>query len=71
MPWIKASDFKPQENEQILIHDSVNNRIEVGRFIGGRWYVENLRDGRLSEIEAVTHWSPALESYLQDDSDDD
>lgn len=69
--WIKAAKRMPPENEQIRIHDDRNNRIELGRYIGGRWYVEDLRDGRLSETTGVTHWGWLLESELTDDSDDD
>jgi hypothetical protein len=71
MAWTKATDLMPQENEQILIHDNRNNRMETGRYIGGKWYVENLQTGELSEIACVTHWAVMLESYLNDDSDDD
>jgi hypothetical protein len=71
MPWVKAADVMPAENEQILIHDAVNRRIECGRYADGVWYVEDLRDGRLTRIMGVTHWAPILDSYLNDDSDDD
>jgi hypothetical protein len=39
MPWFKASDSKPAEDERVLIHDGENNRMEAGRYVGGRWYV--------------------------------
>lgn len=71
MPWIKAADFTPPENEQILIHDNENNRMKTGRYIGGKWYVEDARNGRLSEIVGVTHWGWILDSIINDDSDDD
>lgn len=61
----------PQEDEQILIYDEKNRRIEFGRYVNGRWYVEDLRNGRLSEIVGVTHWGPVLDSETNDDSDDD
>ena len=41
MPWIKVADFMPPEGEQVLIHDGKNNRMEVGRYVGGRWFVED------------------------------
>jgi hypothetical protein len=69
--WIKATDTTPPEDEQILIHDNENHRIELGRYIKGKWYVENLPDGKLSEIAGVTHWAWILDSQLNDDSDDD
>ena len=71
MAWTKASDLMPQENEQILIHDNENNRMELGRYAGGKWYVENLQTGELSEIAGVTHWAVALDFYLNDESEDD
>jgi hypothetical protein len=69
MSWIKASDVRPPEDEQILIHDNQNSRIELGRYIKGRWYVENIETGRLSEIAGVTHWSWILDSEINDDED--
>jgi hypothetical protein len=69
--WIKVTDRRPPEDEQILIHDDKHNRIEVGRYIGGRWYVENLHTGASSEIQGVTHWGWLLDSQINDDSDDD
>jgi hypothetical protein len=69
--WIKVSDRRPPENERILIHDDKNSRIEVGHYLGGRWYIENLRTGASSEIHGVTHWGWILDSYLNDESDDD
>ncbi|HYP53125.1 MAG TPA: hypothetical protein VEQ42_06270 [Pyrinomonadaceae bacterium] len=71
MPWVKVSDVAPPEDEQILIHDNRNNRIMLGRRVGGRWYVEDARDGRLTEIAGPTHWAPVLDSESHDDSDDD
>jgi hypothetical protein len=71
MSWIKATDVMPPEDEQILLHDAANERIEVGRYVGVRWYVEDVRDGRLRGIEGVTHWAWILDSQLNDDSDDD
>ena len=71
MAWIKATDVKPPENVQILLHDNARSRIEVGRYVAGRWYVEDQRDGRPREVAGVTHWAWMLESQLGDDSDDD
>ena len=80
MSWIKVTDFKPPENEpilihddknKILIHDDKNNRMETGLYLGGRWYVEDVRDGTLREIAGVTHWGRLLDSQLDDDGDDD
>lgn len=71
MPWIKAADALPGENEQVRIYDSRNERIELGRYAAGRWYVEDLRDGRLTGVAWVTHWAPILDSEINDDSDDD
>ena len=70
MAWIKATEVTPPENEPILVHDAAHERIELGRYVGGRWYVEDPRDGRLREIAGVTHWAWVLDSYT-DDSDDD
>jgi hypothetical protein len=71
MAWTKASELMPQEDEQILIHDSKRNRMELGRYIKGRWYVENPQTGELSELAGVTHWAVILESESNDDSEDD
>ncbi len=71
MAWTKATDLAPPENEPILIHDNRNNKIEFGRYVKGRWYIENSQTGELSEIAGVTHWAVLLESELNDDSEDD
>ena len=71
MPWVKAAECLPGEGEQVLIFDPVRRRMEAGRYVRGRWYVEDERDGRLTEIANVTHWAPILESESNDDSDDD
>ena len=70
MTWIKVTDRMPPEDEQVLIHDNVNSRIEVGRYLGGKWYVENAEGGRLREIAGVTHWGWALDSQINFDPDD-
>lgn len=70
MPWIKVADLMPQENEQILIYDERTSRMECGRYINGKWYIEDAQNGQLSEITGVTHWSLILDSML-DTSDDD
>ena len=70
MPWFKVTDATPAEGEQVLIHDGANERIEVGRYAGGRWYVEDLKDGRLTEIAGVTRWGPVLDSEEYDPADD-
>ncbi len=70
MAWVKASDLKPQDGEQVLIYDEKNLRIEVGRYTGGRWYVEDSRDGGLREIAGVSHWGPLLDSEDYDAGDD-
>ena len=71
MPWIKAADALPGENEQVLIFDPERRRMKLGRYAGGAWYVEDERDGRLTRIAGVTHWAPILESETNDDSEDD
>ena len=71
MAWIKASDVKPPEGEPVLVHDNAQGRAQVGRYVGGRWYVEDARDGRLTEIVGVTHWGWLLDSETRDDSEDD
>jgi hypothetical protein len=70
MSWIKVADRTPPENEQVLIHDERNNRIESGRFIDGEWFIEDAQSGQLSKIVGVTHWAWILDSYV-DHSDDD
>ena len=70
MPWFKASESKPAEGERVLIHDGEHNRIETGRYAGGRWYVEDLKDGSLTEAPGVTHWAPMLRSEEYDPADD-
>jgi hypothetical protein len=69
MAWIKTTDRLPPENEQVLVHDNRKNRIELGRYAGGRWYVEDVREGRLSEVAGVTHWAWILDSQTNDDDD--
>ncbi len=71
MPWAKAADALPGEGEQVLIHDRENQRIELGRYVGGGLYLEDSRDGTLTRVAGVTHWAPLLESESNDDSDDD
>ena len=70
MPWFKVNDAMPAEGEQILIHDGGRNRVLAGRYVGGRWYAEDLHDGRLTEVKGVTHWGPLLESEEYDPADD-
>jgi hypothetical protein len=70
MPWFRASDSKPAEGERVLIHDGESNRIEAGLYTGGRWYAEDLKDGTLNEVAAVTHWAPLLVSEEYDPADD-
>jgi hypothetical protein len=70
MPWFKTSDAKPAEGERVLVHDGANGRVELGRYAGGRWYVEDGEGGRPSEIEGVTHWAPLLESEEYDPAED-
>jgi hypothetical protein len=71
MPWIKVSDMTPPENEQILIHDERNNRMEVGRYVDGEWFIEHARSGQLSKTSGVTHWAWMLDSEINRDSGDD
>ncbi|HEV2765398.1 MAG TPA: hypothetical protein VGV38_20615 [Pyrinomonadaceae bacterium] len=71
MTWVKTADRLPPENEQVLVHDGRSNKTEVGRFVEGRWYVEDGAGGRLREVAGVTHWCWILESYLNDESEDD
>ena len=70
MPWFKASDAKPAEGERVLVHDDANERIEFGRYAGGRWYVEDSEEGRLTEIVGVTRWAPLLDSEEYDPATD-
>jgi hypothetical protein len=66
MAWIKTAERMPPEEERILIHDERNKRIEFGRYIKGRWYIENLRNGQLSEIAGVRHRGWVLDSEIND-----
>ncbi|HEX8500153.1 MAG TPA: DUF551 domain-containing protein [Pyrinomonadaceae bacterium] len=70
MPWIKASELAPAEGERVLIHDGARDRMEVGRYVGGRWLVEGRGGGRPAEVGGVTHWAPLLESEEYDPADD-
>ena len=70
MPWFKVEDAAPADGERVLVHDDRRNRIEVGRRVGGRWFVEDGADGRLKEVEGVTHWGPLLDSEEYDPADD-
>jgi hypothetical protein len=70
MPWFKASDSKPAEGERVLVHDPKGERMLAGLYAGGRWYVEDARDGSLTEAPGVTHWAPLLESEEYDPADD-
>ncbi|HVF51968.1 MAG TPA: hypothetical protein VNA19_17925 [Pyrinomonadaceae bacterium] len=71
MPLVKASDFMPPENEQVLVYDERNRRLEFGRYVRGRWYLEDSQTGELREIAPVTHWGPVLDSEDYDPADDD
>ena len=71
MPWVKAADLPPPADEEILIYDGRNERIELGRYAAGRWYIEGPRGGPPEEIVGVTHRAPALDSEVNDQSDDD
>jgi hypothetical protein len=71
MPWIKVANTRPQEGEKILIYDNQQQRMEFGQYINGRWYVENLQNGKLREIAGVTHWAPILDSEDYENSDND
>lgn len=70
MPWFKAADVTPAEGERVLVHDAAAGRVEAGRYVGGRWHVEDLRDGSLTEKAGVTHWAPLLDSEEYDPADD-
>ena len=70
MPWFKAADCRPAEGETVLIHDGAGERVRLGRYAGGRWYVEDAGGGAPSEIEGVTHWAPLLESEEYDPAED-
>ena len=70
MPWFRASDSKPPEGERVLIHDGASDRMLAGRYVGGRWYAEAPRDGRLTETAGVTHRAPLLDSEEYDPADD-
>ncbi len=70
MPWFKAADAKPAAGERVLVYDGANERVELGRYDGGRWYVEDPRDGSLSEIRGVERWAPLLESEEYDPAED-
>jgi hypothetical protein len=70
MPRFKTSDAKPAEGERVLIHDGENKEMLAGLYAGGRWYVEDARDGRPTEATGVTHWAPLLDSEEYDPADD-
>ena len=69
MPWFKVSDSKPCEGERVLINRGVGP-LELGRYAAGRWYLEDSKDGSLSEAEGVTHWAPLLDSEEYDPAED-
>ncbi len=71
MAWIKTTDRLPPEDQPILLHDNQHDRIQLGRYIKGRWYIEPPHTAQLTELPHVTHWAWILDSYLTDDSDDD
>lgn len=70
MSWIKVSDKTPPENEQILIYDARNSRIESGKYIDGEWFIEDAQGGQLNKIAGVTHWAWILDSQINWDGDD-
>ena len=70
MPWFKVTDATPAEGERILLHDGANERIEFGRYAGGRWYVEDPAGGGLTEMRGVTRWAPLLDSEAYDPAED-
>jgi hypothetical protein len=71
MPWVKAAELKPTEGAQVLVYDGRERRMLLGRYAGGRWYVEDEAAGRLREVAGVTHWAPILDSYEARESEDD
>jgi hypothetical protein len=71
MSWIKAADRMPPENEPIHIYDARSGRMEVGRYMNGEWFVEDMRSGQLSKISGVAHWAWILDSQINWDSGDD
>ena len=71
MSWIKVADRTPPENEPILIHVEQNSRMEVGRYVNGKGFIEDARSGELSGITGVTHWAWMLDSQINWDSGDD
>lgn len=71
MPWVKAAELMPAEGAQVLVYDERERRIRLGRYEGGRWYVEEEAGGPLSRVAGVTHWAPILDSYSADESEDD
>lgn len=70
MPWFKVTDATPADGEEVLIHDGAGGRIRAGRYVGGRWLVEDAGGGSPTEVEGVTHWAPMLESEEYDPADD-
>jgi hypothetical protein len=70
MPWFKVTDATPADGEQVLIHDGADGRIKAGRYVGGRWFVEDSADASLTEVGGVTHWAPQLDSEDYDPADD-
>jgi len=70
MPWFKVTDSTPADGDEVLIHDGANNRVRAGRYVGGRWLVEDAGGGPPAEVEGVTHWAPMLESEEYDPADD-
>lgn len=70
MPRFEVSDAAPADGERVLVHDGRNNRVEVGRRVGRRRFVENPADGRLTEVEGVTQRGPLPDSEEYDPADD-
>lgn len=70
MPWVKAAESTPAEGARVLVYDVRERRMLLGRYEGGRWYVEDEAGGRAREVAGVTHWAPLLDSYERDEGDD-
>jgi hypothetical protein len=71
MAWIKVADRMPPENELLHIYDERSNTMEVGRYMNGEWFIEDVRSGGLSKISGVTHWAWILDSEINWESGDD
>jgi hypothetical protein len=57
--WISVEDRLPEEDTQVLVLTSPDNKVDIGEFLTddllAEWY---LRDWGYTDMDSVSHWCP-------------